>query len=81
MATPAARAVLGRPNVLVTGTPGTGKTTTAAAIAVCVWVGFVVWMGVEGMGWRGKKRVVWWCGVWSCSHDQQQQYQGGWLVA
>lgn len=34
MATPAARAVLKRPNVLVTGTPGTGKTTTAAAIAV-----------------------------------------------
>lgn len=34
MATPAARAALRRPNILVTGTPGTGKTTNAAAIAV-----------------------------------------------
>ena len=48
MATPAARAALKRPNVLITGTPGTGKTTTAAAIAVrrclCMWVGWGGWV-------------------------------------
>ncbi len=37
--TPLLRQRLKRPNILITGTPGTGKTITAQHIAVSEWVG------------------------------------------
>lgn len=38
LTTPQQRAQLRRPNILITGTPGTGKTSTASHIAVSLWV-------------------------------------------